>query len=110
MPACATNPFNANSSIAVRDRDADLLILGHRVSKRFRDKLRARGEWPKNFFIGSRSYVLRTDIDSFIEERQAATCEAHQRFSERGRDAVGKRWQRQRERHAAQAAPVAATR
>jgi len=87
---------SSTTSLAVPDDEADILIIGRRLNKATRDKLRARGEWPPVFYVGRRAFVLRYDIETFLEQRKAAAAKVHAELSDRGRRAVETRWRRHR--------------
>ena len=90
VPAIVYPPITTNpASIAVPDPEVALVILGRQLTRGQRDKLRNRGEWPPiAFYIGRKAYVLRSDIETFIEARKAAAPEIHAQMSERGRQEV----------------------
>lgn len=91
------------SPLAVRDDQVALLIIGRDLSRGSRDRLRRRGEWPPNFYVGSTSFVLLKDIEQFLARRVEAAETDRERFSERGKRAVAVSVTVKREKAAARA-------
>ena len=80
------------------------IIIGRPLSKPARDRLRRRGEWPRNFYIGRKSFVLTADIDVFLVQRVAAAPAMRAELSEKSRGKLATRWL---EHNAAKAAEAA---
>ena len=86
------------ASLAVPDGEVAKLILGRDLRPSTRDRLRVAGEWPPNFYVAGRAYVLRSDIEAFLSRVKEATDRKRASLSERGKRAVAARWNRARPR------------
>jgi hypothetical protein len=81
--------------LAIPDDEVGRLI-GLDVNPNIRARLRRKGQFPPNFFVGGRSLVLVADIDKFLAERRAAADAERARKSERMRKTINARWARVR--------------
>jgi len=81
--------------LAVPDAEVGPRFFGYDPSPKDRDRLRKRGHWPANFYIGGQSFVLVADIEKCLAERKAAAAAERERRSAQTTAAIKVRWNRE---------------
>jgi hypothetical protein len=80
--------------LAVPDDEVAAYFGLDHINPKDRNRLRKRGHWPPNFYVGARSFVLLTDIEKCLTERKAAADAEKARRSAQATAAVNSRWHR----------------
>lgn len=78
--------------LAVPDAEVGPRFFGYDPAPKDRNRLRKRGHWPPNFYIGGQSFVLVADIERCLAERKAAAEDERARHSAQTTAAVRTRW------------------
>ncbi len=78
--------------------EVDALLFPAALSTAARRRLQRRRLYPPSVKIGDFECVLARRLNEFIDAREKEDAERRARLSQRGRDAINKRWAKQRGR------------